>query len=317
MTLAAETLDDQLTVTGGLNRRDLVGGHGSLAVAEEEHMHGRRFVTAIAIAFSLAACSAGAATQGPSTPAPATQSASPVPATFAPALPADCIISSPATAADPLPVVVEYPDLAAQDCAAEIVAGTMRIAALPAGAPACQYDVNGVTEVVYNDPTLVLCNLLALTATDAQPTDTPAPASGASTQKLGDVIQILCDGTACETVQIDKASFVKYYRDPSGFLNDTPARGDVYLQFHVIYRANGPNADYNMFDWAVYVNDTAVDDTSFVLNGPKPELEFKGRLPDGKAAAGWVVQEVPASGRVVIAYQPGLTDIFEVTVRSK
>jgi hypothetical protein len=288
-------------------------------------MHGRRFLTAMAIAVALAACSAGAASQGTTTPTPAatpsaattpTPTASPAPATLTPAAPADCIISSPATADDPVPVVVEYPDLSGLDCAAEIVAGTMEIPALPAGAPNCQYDVNGVTEVVYNDPTLVLCNLLALTGTNAQPTDTPDAASGASIQKLGDVVQILCDGTDCETVQIDKASFVSHYRDPSGFLNDTPARGDVYLQFHVIYRANGPSADYNMFDWAVYVNDTAVDNTAFVLNGPKPELE-SGQLPDGKSAAGWVVQEVPAHGRVVIAYEPGLTDIFEVTVRSK
>ena len=145
-----------------------------------------------------------------------------------------------------------------------------------------------------------------------------APAdNGPSTEKVGDVVTITCNGTDCETVEIDKIQTAKFYRDPQGYLNDTPqTKGDVFMAFHVIYKAIGPDADYNPFDWAVYVNDTVDQTTSFVEHGPKPELE-SGNLPNGKTASGWIVQEIPASGRVVISYQPGQTDIFEVVARSK
>jgi hypothetical protein len=149
-----------------------------------------------------------------------------------------------------------------------------------------------------------------------EPSTAPA-ANGPSQQEVGDVVSITCDGVDCMTVSLDKVAFAKSYRDPQGFLNDTPdTKGDVFLAFHVTYRATGPSADYNEFDWGVYVNDTADDITTFVEHGPKPTLSA-GDLPQGKSASGWVVEEVPATGRVVVAYQPGQNDIFEVVVRSK
>ncbi len=156
-------------------------------------------------------------------------------------------------------------------------------------------------------------------ATDTPVADTPAPvADGPYQAALGERVSITCDGSDCLDIAVTKASFAKYYRDPAGFLNDTPKKGDVYLQFYVTYKATGSDATYNEFDWTVYVADTAVNNSSFTMHGPSPELQ-SGDLAVGKSAAGWVVQEVPAVGRVVIAYQPGYTgnDIFEVVARSK
>jgi hypothetical protein len=151
------------------------------------------------------------------------------------------------------------------------------------------------------------------------PSDAPsdAPAGGPTTQKVGDKIDITCDGTDCMTVSVDKIETAKIYKDPQHYLDDTVSKkGDLFLAFHVTYKAIGPNADYNPLDWGVYVNDEIDQVETFVSNGPKPELS-EGDLPQGKTASGWIVQEVPPTGRVVIAYQPTQTDIFEVVARSK
>lgn len=114
---------------------------------------------------------------------------------------------------------------------------------------------------------------------------------------------------------MDKVAFAKSYRDPDHFLDDLPGtKGDVFLAYHVVYKATGPNADYNELDWAVYAGDIAVNINTFVEHGPKPEL-VAGDLPQGKSVSGWIVQEVPAKGRLLVAYQPTGNDIFEVLVR--
>ncbi len=144
-----------------------------------------------------------------------------------------------------------------------------------------------------------------------------APADGPTTQKLGDQIDITCDGTDCMTVSVDKIATAKIYKDPQHILDDTvTTKGDLFLAFHVTYKATGPNGDYNPLDWGVYVNDEVDQVDTFVSNGPKPELSV-GDLPQGKTASGWIVQEIPPTGRVVIAYQPTQTDIFEVVARAK
>lgn len=154
------------------------------------------------------------------------------------------------------------------------------------------------------------------------PTDVPSDApvdNGPTTQHMGDKIDITCNGVDCLTVSVDKIASAAVYRDPSGYheLDDKPTKkGDIFLAFHVTYKATGPGADYNALDWGVYVNDEIDQVDTFVSNGPSPQLSA-GDLPQGKTASGWIVQEVPPTGRVVIAYQPTQTDIFEVVARSK
>lgn len=148
------------------------------------------------------------------------------------------------------------------------------------------------------------------------PVITPAPSSGLYQASLKSAVSITCDGQACMDVTVDQVKTASIYKDPQGYLNDTPdTKGDVFMAVHVTYKATGPNADYNVFDWGLYVNDTAVSYPAMVLNGPKPELD-SGQLPVGKTAAGWVVWEVPAKGRVTLIYQPGRSAVFEVTLRS-
>jgi hypothetical protein len=114
-----------------------------------------------------------------------------------------------------------------------------------------------------------------------------------------------------------KVQFATRYRDPQGYYDDVPHWGYIYMAVYVTYKATGPKADYNAFDWAIYVNDVAGKDSTYSLLGPTPELQ-SGRLPEGKEAAGWIIYEVPPSGRITIAYQPrGGGSIFEVSLRSK
>jgi hypothetical protein len=152
-------------------------------------------------------------------------------------------------------------------------------------------------------------------STPYRPAPTQAPAPGVVA--MGQAVHIVCDGVDCMDVSVDKVAFAAGYTDPQGYYNDTPAKGDAYVAVHVTYTATGSNATYNPFDWAIYVNDVAGGYPAGVLNGPTPQLSF-GQLPDGKTAAGWIVYEVPATGRVTISYQPGRSgSIFEVVLRAQ
>ncbi len=86
------------------------------------------------------------------------------------------------------------------------------------------------------------------------------------------------------------------------------------MAVYVTYAATGPNADYNPFDWAIYVNDVAGETSTYTSHGPTPQLQ-SGQLPQGKTAVGWIIYEVPKTGRIVINYQPGRNSIFEVELR--
>ena len=110
------------------------------------------------------------------------------------------------------------------------------------------------------------------------PSEAPSTAPDASPtqQKLGDVIDIQCSDVDCMTVSVDKATFSKVYKDPANaYANDVPGKGDVFLAFHVSYKATGPNATYNTGDWAVYVGDAVADNFTGVVNGPQPELSAR------------------------------------------
>ncbi len=144
-----------------------------------------------------------------------------------------------------------------------------------------------------------------------------APDPTPSQQKLGDVIQVQCGDVGCMSVSVDKAMFANVYEDATGaYASDVPGKGNVYLAFQVTYKATRPDATYGSADWSVYVDDNVREGLTSVRNGPKPELP-DGSLPVGQSVSGWVVQEVPATGRVVVAFQPDGPEIFEVVVRSR
>jgi hypothetical protein len=145
---------------------------------------------------------------------------------------------------------------------------------------------------------------------------TPTLPAGPLTVALGQTVPIECGGDPCMDVTVAKVAFATRYRDPEGYYDDTPrTSGYVYMAVYVTYKATGPNADYNEFDWAIYIDDVAGQSSTYVSNGPTPELQ-SGQLPDGKSAVGWIVYEVPAKGRITISYQPGRTSIFEVQLRA-
>jgi len=99
-----------------------------------------------------------------------------------------------------------------------------------------------------------------------------------------------------------------------------PERGNVYIEMHVTYRALAQNVDYNPFDWQLYVDDVAIDTFTIVLNGPDPELG-SGSLPKGRKAQGWLVYEIPKTGRAVLSYSSNMFSddppVFEVLLRAK
>jgi hypothetical protein len=110
----------------------------------------------------------------------------------------------------------------------------------------------------------------------------------------------------------------QHSRYSDGYLADTPAPGDVYIQALVSYQALQNGVDYNGLDFDVYANSTAANNSPFVTTGPAPTL-VSGTLTKGLRARGWVVYEVPLQGRVVMSYNsytnPDGSPIFQVVIR--
>jgi hypothetical protein len=183
---------------------------------------------------------------------------------------------------------------------------------LPAGVAigllaACAGPVGGPTEVA---PPSVVVASSGLLASGPDPTEVP----GLRQYQVGDAIEISCASAACLTVTIDKVSFAKAYWDKTRMLDDIPEdAGDVFLAFHVVYHAVGKNAAFGSSDWTVYANGSAADVPTAVLHGPKPELDA-GPLAVGASSAGWVVQEVPATGPLAVGYQPAGVETLEVVI---
>lgn len=99
-----------------------------------------------------------------------------------------------------------------------------------------------------------------------------------------------------------------------------PEKGNVYLAVKYAYEALEDGATFNPFDWQVFVDDTAISNFAFVMDGPKPALT-SGTLPKGRKASGWVVYEVPKAGKVVLSYGANMfggdAPTFEVVARAK
>jgi hypothetical protein len=161
------------------------------------------------------------------------------------------------------------------------------------------------------------------TPPDVEPTDTvtidPTPEPTGPTQyKPGDVVSLTQDGADWATIVVSKVSAKARY-DGAYNYDDVPAKGHVYLQAYVTYTALADGVDYNPFDWQVFVGDVASDGSTFVSNGPEPQLS-SGTLPKGRKAAGWVVYEVATTGKVLMSYGNTFSNdapVFEIVLRAK
>ena len=145
------------------------------------------------------------------------------------------------------------------------------------------------------------------------PADTPAPA-GPATYQAGDVITVQQNGEDWANITVSDVKSV----GPTGYGEfDRPkTAGNQFIQANVTYEALADGVNYNPFDWQVFVDGQAVDNTTFVLEGPKPDLS-SGTLPKGRKASGYVVYEVPPSGEVRMSYGGTYGDapVFEVVLR--
>ncbi len=158
---------------------------------------------------------------------------------------------------------------------------------------------------------------------DVAPTATPSPTTPEPTESAPPLFQpgepavVTQGGEDYVEVTVTKVSEKKRYG--SGYTVDTPARGNVYIEAYVTYRALADGAAYNPFDWQVFCNDTAIDGFTFLLSGPEPQLG-SGTLPKGRKASGWLVYEVPAKGRCLLSYGAnqflGTGAVFEVLLRA-
>lgn len=152
---------------------------------------------------------------------------------------------------------------------------------------------------------------------ESEPTEPPAP-DGPSLFKAGEVVTVTENDEPYLDIVVSKVAQKKSYG--SGYLIDKPAKGNIYIQALVTYEALADGATYNPFDWQVFCDDTAIENYTFVSEGPEPGLS-SGTLPAGRKAKGWVVYEVPAKGRCVLSYGANsFIDqgaVFEVLLRAK
>lgn len=151
-----------------------------------------------------------------------------------------------------------------------------------------------------------------------EPDLTPDPGNAIKQFASGEVITVTQDGADWAQIVVSKVSVKTRYG--SGYFVDKPAKGNVYIQAYVTYKALQNGVDYNPFDWQVFAAGEAVDTFTFVTAGPTPTLG-SGTLPKGRTAKGWVIYEVPARGQVVMSYQDNMFSdngpLFEVVLRNK
>lgn len=158
-------------------------------------------------------------------------------------------------------------------------------------------------------PTLVLAPTLA---------PDPAP-SGPKTFAAGEVITVTSNDEPYLEITVDKVSFRSKY--DGQYYDDVPEiKGNVFVQLRVTYKSLENGASYNPFDWNVFVDGVAVDSYTFVSNGPEPQLG-SGELPLGRTAQGFLVYEVPKTGRILFSYGSNMFSneppVFEVVLRAK
>jgi hypothetical protein len=148
------------------------------------------------------------------------------------------------------------------------------------------------------------------------PRPTPTPEPTPSLYKPGDVIEVTSNGDPWANITISKVHQVRKYDGAYNF-DDVPTKGNVYLETFVAYEALDDGVNYGSFDWQVFADGTAVDSYTFVSNGPEPTLG-SGSLPKGRKASGYIVYEVPATGKILMSYGGtyGEAPVFEVVLRA-
>lgn len=153
-------------------------------------------------------------------------------------------------------------------------------------------------------------------ASCAGPTPSPTDISDEPKRfQPGDPIDVTSNDEPWATITISGVKQVKKY--DGEYLDDKPAKGNIYIQLKVTYLALTDGVDYNPFDWQVFVAGEAVDDFTYVSEGPTPELG-SGTLPEGRKASGWLVYEVPIKGEVLLSYGGSFSNeapVFEVVLR--
>ena len=156
---------------------------------------------------------------------------------------------------------------------------------------------------------------------EATPEPTPEATPEGPVQYLpGSKIILTKDDENWAQIVVSKFKQVASYKGE--YYTDKPkVKGNVYIQAYVTYTALRQNGvDYNPFDWQVFAAGEAVENYSFVTNGPEPTLG-SGTLPKGRKASGWVVYEVPAKGQVLMSYKGNIfsddAPVFEVVLRAK
>ena len=119
---------------------------------------------------------------------------------------------------------------------------------------------------------------------------------------------------------VSKVSFRSSYSGDYGYVEKPDQKGYVFVQAFITYIAQQSGASYNQFDWTPYAGDEALESFASVVYGPNPDLG-SGDLPKGRKASGWVVYEVPKTGRITLAYAPSQFSndepIVEYVLRSK
>jgi len=134
----------------------------------------------------------------------------------------------------------------------------------------------------------------------------------------GDVVAVTTNTQPWGSISVTRASEVDRYGGPTTKA-DVPKKGYDYLQAFVTYTSAKDAMDYNESDWMILDNDIAVAGAAKVLNGPAPRLG-SGILPKGSTTTGWVVFQVPKTGKVVMSYQGAFSNgisLFEVLLRAK
>lgn len=148
------------------------------------------------------------------------------------------------------------------------------------------------------------------------PASTVEPAAPL-TRAAGDVLTVTSAGEPWVEIVVGNVGFEETYDGPSGV--DVPDLDNVYVQFEVTYRALSDDVAYDPLDWHVFTDDVAGDEPSPVLNGPEPALA-QGTLLNGDVVTGWIVFEVPETGRVVASHAgsiEGDAPVFEVVLRHR
>ena len=149
----------------------------------------------------------------------------------------------------------------------------------------------------------------------SEPSEEPTTAPGGTkTYAVGQPIDVAGDFISSDVrVTVAQVKQAKSYGSYS-----KPAKGNVYLAVKYTYQGLEDGATYNPLDWQVFVDGTAVNNFTFVMDGPQPELH-SGTLPSGRKAEGWVVYEVPTKGEVILSYGSNMfggdAPTFEVVAR--